>query len=77
MSLLVQSTQKRAFNLSKTTLFESRKLLSWSVGMPRKEALELQEERSNGGYQKGFEVRRWILSEICKGYTPDARIMIS
>ena len=60
MSLLAQSTQKRAFNLSKTIRFESKKLLIWNVDIHRKGALELQALRSNSEYQKGSEARHWI-----------------
>ena len=59
MFLLVQSTQGRVSSLSKTTLFESRKLLSWNDERYRREALELLALPSNSEYQKGFEVRHW------------------
>ncbi len=77
MSSLLQSTQGRVSSLSKTTLFESKKLLSWNAERYRKETLELLVLPSNSEYQKGFEARRWTSSENYKAYTPNARIIIS
>ena len=75
MASHVQWTLRRAFNLSETTLLESKKLLSRSAGIQRKQALEFQVVLSNSEYQKDFEAMRWTWSERCRDYTPDARIM--
>ena len=58
MSSHARSTQRRASKLSRTILFESKKLLIWNADVHRKEALELQTLPVNSEYQKGFEARR-------------------
>ena len=58
MSLPVRLTQERASSPSKTTLFESKKLLSWNTEINEKEAMEFQASPSKNEYRKGFDVRR-------------------
>ena len=76
MSSLLPSIRKRAFSLSKTTLFESKRYLSWNAGKYRKEVLVLQALPSDSEYQNDFEARRWILLESYRDSTPGARTMI-